>query len=199
MYFLYVFDSFPPFLCKRVKCSPFLCPRVNRSSLVCYFLKRDLSDSILSLFTKKWPWTICLGPSWQNSKCEQFAHAAHDKRAKGAICSFLRANHCFTHKKRANHWKNQWANSQPCIFNTQKWHVRILQMFFQRLQYFQVYNTFSLLDKFWRRNNNRQCHEKIVNLNVQYAKWSTCLSVKHILSSEFFRQDSMRKFLEPWS
>ena len=96
-------------------------------------LKRDLSDSILSLFTKKWPWTICLGPSWQNSKCEQFAHAAHDKRAKGAICSFLRANHSFTHKKRANHWKNQWANSQPCVFNTQKWHVGILQMFFQRL------------------------------------------------------------------
>ena len=49
---------------------PFLCPRVNcslRSFLICSFLKSDLSDSLLSLFTTE--------------QHEWFVQVAHDKKA----------------------------------------------------------------------------------------------------------------------
>ena len=49
-------------------------------------------------------------------KIERFSPAALYKRATGAICSFSRANRSFPHKKRANRWKNRWANYQPWFF-----------------------------------------------------------------------------------
>ena len=99
VYSLYVFDSFPPFLCPRVNRS---CP----SSLIFSFLKSDLSDSLLSLFTKEWPWVISSDCSWKKRDNERFTQVAHVKRATGA-------NRSFAHKKRVNRLKNRWANSQP--------------------------------------------------------------------------------------
>ena len=45
--FLTVFDSFSPILCPRVNCS-------HRYLLTCSFLKSDLSDLLLLLFTRDW-------------------------------------------------------------------------------------------------------------------------------------------------
>ena len=58
--------------------------------------------------------------SLQKSNCERFTHVAHDNKATGAFCSFSRANRSFPHKKRANCFKNRWANSQSCIFSLSK-------------------------------------------------------------------------------
>ena len=91
VYSLYVFDSFPPFLCPRVNRS---CP----SSLIFSFLKSDLSDSLLSLFTKEWPWVIRSDCSWKKRDNERFTQVAHVKRATGA-------NRSFAHKKRVNRLK----------------------------------------------------------------------------------------------
>ena len=112
-YFLYVFYSFPPFLCTGAN-------RSLLSLLICSFLKSKLSNLLPLLFTKEWLWAIRLGRSWQKSNCERFAQAAHDKRARGAIRSFDRANCSFAlllTKKRVNCSKNRWANSQPRLWS----------------------------------------------------------------------------------
>ena len=87
----FIFDSFISFLCPQANCS-------HSSLLIHSFLKIDLSDSLLSLFTKEWAWVI---RSWQKTE------------AMGVICSVSQANRSITHKKWVNHSKNQWANSQP--------------------------------------------------------------------------------------
>ena len=63
--------------------------------------------------------------SLQKSNCERFTHVAHDNKATGAFCSFSRANRSFPHKKRANCFKNRWANSQSCIFSLSKSRVTV--------------------------------------------------------------------------
>ena len=83
---------------------PFLYPRANRSRrcwLICSFLKSDLSDWLPSLFTKEQKWAIRSGRSWQISDREPYAQVAHDKRGKGTMRSFSRANCSFSHK---NEW-----------------------------------------------------------------------------------------------
>ena len=100
------------------RCSPFLCPRANcsrRSSLSHSFLKREGSDSLSLLFKKQQLWANRSCRSLQKGERERFTPFAHDKIAKGAICSFSQANCSFAHKKWAIGSKNRWANSQPCM------------------------------------------------------------------------------------
>ena len=73
---------------------------------------------------KRGPWANRSGCSWQKSDCERFAQVAHDKRATGSNYAFSLAKYSFTiyyfaHKnkriaRKANHWKNRYANSQDC-------------------------------------------------------------------------------------
>ena len=77
-FFLYhVFTSF-------LLLSPFLGPRANRSQCSLFghsFLKSNGSDSLLSLFTKEWPWANCSCRSLQKSDREPIAPVALYKRA----------------------------------------------------------------------------------------------------------------------
>ena len=94
------------------------CPRENcpHGSLRSHpFLKSDRSNALLSLFKIEQPWANRFHRSVQKSDSEWFAHAAHEKRAMGAISSFSRANFSFDHKKRGICSKNRWANSQPWL------------------------------------------------------------------------------------
>ena len=63
------------------------------SLLSCSFLKRDGSDLLLLFFKIERPWVNRSHRSLQKSDHEWFAPVAHGKRAMGAICSFLWANH----------------------------------------------------------------------------------------------------------
>ena len=80
---IHIFCSFWLFF---IVFSTFLCPRANRSrlsSLSCSLLKSDRSDLLTSLHSHR---------SLQKSAHERFNQVACDKRAMGAIQSFLRAN-----------------------------------------------------------------------------------------------------------
>ena len=113
--FLFVFDSFSPFYGKEgIVPIAFLKRDCERIVQVTPNKTATVSNSLQSLFTKELPWTICSRHSLQKSNLERFAQVAHYKRATGAIHSFSWANSSFAHKKRMNHLKNRWANSQPC-------------------------------------------------------------------------------------
>ena len=79
-YFLYVFDSFPLFLCPRANCS--CCSWLSYS-----FLKSDEINSLPLLFKKEQLWANQSCCSLQKSGRERFASIAHDKRATGEIRS----------------------------------------------------------------------------------------------------------------
>ena len=71
------------------------------------FLKRDGSNSLLSLFTKEGPWANCSRHSLQKSDRERFAPVALSKKATRSIHSFSRVKRSFTHKKQEVCLKNQ--------------------------------------------------------------------------------------------
>ena len=72
IYFSYVFDSLPPFFCSR------------HSSLICSFVKKDLSDLLLSLFKK--------------IDCERFTQVTHDK-SDGSDLFFFTCESLFCSQK----------------------------------------------------------------------------------------------------
>ena len=84
---------------------PFFMP--SRSSL-----KSVGSDSLLSLFTKEWPWANRSRCSFKRATGSSSIRSLMTKKQREQCALFH--NHFFAHKRSL---KNRWANSQPCPTN----------------------------------------------------------------------------------